>query len=290
MIWPLWAFLHMLLWSAANQLNHHWQLPGLQLTRWRTFLPPLIALPVTFLVPPPLDPLYWAATLTSAAMVNWHDSTLLNASARFGGQVAFRVRALILPLVFLTWLVVTPEQISALLKAPLISAGILAALGATSFFLGRLARCTISREAMLHMLPVLLTGVVFEVTNKTAMDHASFPANTLYYVFTVSGAPLLFSLACAGKNAPQLVKGMASIARQGTTYGAIMVVSMSCKNLGMMHSPNPAYVTAITLTAPFWIMFYLKLRGEKEAADWVAGTGMVLSIIALTLLASAVPH
>jgi hypothetical protein len=290
MLFALWALGHTWFWSSVNQLNRHWQLPGARLIRWRIFIPPLILLPITLFLTPPTDPTYWIATFISAGMVSLHDMTMYNVSAKYGAQVAFRLRPLILPAVFIVWLILYPAQFDALLASPVIAACILACHGAATFFLMRLNQCVITKAAMIEMIPVIITGIIFEVTNKTAMDHAAFPNNTIYYVFTVSGAPMIVSLIMAGKNAKNIIKDMSGIAKQGVLLGSIVVLSMTCKNLAMMSAPNPAYVTAITLTAPFWISLYLKIRGEKEEADWVAGTGLVISIIIMTLLAANLRH
>jgi hypothetical protein len=271
-------------------MNRYWQLPGELLVRWRMFVPPLVLLPITFFIPPPIDPIYWISTFISASMVLAHDSALYNVSARYGAQVAFRLRPLILPAVFIIWLFIKPKQFDTLVASPLLASGILACLSFATFFLMRLNKCVVTRAAFFEMIPVIITGIIFEITNKTAMDHAVFPSNTLYYVCTVSGAPLLFILARAGKNARVIVKEMSAIASRGVLLGFFVIFSMGTKNLAMMGAPNPAYVTAITLTAPFWISLYIRLRGEKEEADWVSGTGLVISIIMMTLLASILPH
>ncbi len=290
MLFAFWSLLHTWLWSSANQVNRYWQLPGIRLVRWRLFMPPVLLLPLVFFIPPPTDPMYWVGTLTSAAIVMWHDKTMLNVSAKYGAQVAFRLRALILPCVFIGWLMIMPQQFTALIANPYEATGIVACLAAATYFLMRLNKCVVTRSAFMEMIPVLIAGVIFEVTNKTAMDHAAFPNNTLYYVFTLGIVPFLFTLALSGKNAPAIIEDMSSIAKKGLLIGLLTISSQACKNLAMMATPNPAYVTAITLTAPFWISLYLKVRGEKEEADWIAGSGLVLSIIVMTLLAAAVPH
>lgn len=290
MIFAVWSLLHTWLWSSANQLNRYWQLPGIRLVRWRLFMPPVLLLPFIFFIPPPTDPLYWAGTLTSAAIVMWHDKTMLNVSAKYGAQVAFRLRALILPCVFIGWLFLRPQQFTALIAHPIEAAGIITCLGAATYFLMQLNKCIVTRSAFMEMIPVLIAGVIFEVTNKTAMDHAAFPNNSLYYVFTLGMVPFLFTFMMAGKNAPAIIEDMSDIAKKGLFLGFLTIFSQASKNLAMMATPNPAYVTAITLTAPFWISLYLKARGEKEEADWLSGTGLVISIIVMTLLAAAIPH
>jgi hypothetical protein len=290
MFFAFWALCHTWLWSSVNQMNRHWQLPGKRLIRWRLFMPAIVLLPITFFVPPPIDPLFWVGTLISASIVGIHDMTMYNVSAKYGAQVAFRMRPLIMPAVFIIWLFIKPQQFDALLNSPVEAMGIIGCLAIATYFLMRMNKCVITRGAMLEMVPVIIAGIIFEITNKMAMDHAPFPSSSLYYVFTLGCAAFLANIAMAGKNARAAIQDMTGIAKQGALIGFIAIFSQASKNLAMIYTPNPAYVTAITLTAPFWISLYLKLRGEKEEADWVAGTGLVISIIIMTLLAAHLPH
>lgn len=290
MFFAIWALAHTWLWSSVNQLNRHWQLPGTRLIRWRLFMPAVALLPITFFIPPPIDPVFWAATFISAAIVSMHDSTLYNVSAKYGAQVAFRLRTLILPAVFVAWLIIRPQQVQALIQSPVEAGGITACLVGATFFLMRLNKCHVTRAAFIDMIPVLIAGIVFEITNKTAMDHAVFPNNSLYYVFSLACAPFLFSVLQAGNNRGELVRDMAGIAAQGSLIGVLTIFSQAFKNIAMIYTPNPAYVTAITLTAPFWISLYLKARGEVEEADWISGSGLVICIIGMSLLAAHLPH
>lgn len=288
MIWAFWALMHTLLYGSVNQINRYLQLKGTLLVRWRGLIPALMALPFLFFFPAPTDPVYYLACLISGGMVYFHDGTMYDVSARYGAQVAFRLRPLIIPCVFGLWLVLKPAQWEVMRTHPFEAAGLVACLFLIMLFLMRMAKCHISRAAFLDMLPVIFTGIVFDITNKTAMDHAQFPSSTIYYVFIVSGFSFLGSLVLAGRKAPSIIHEMGKIAPKAVPVTSIVIFSMIARNLAMMHTPNPAYVSAIGLTAPFWIMIWMKLRGEKEEADWVSGTGLVLSVIAMALVIARV--
>jgi hypothetical protein len=133
-------------------------------------------------------------------------------------------------------------------------------------------------------------GAKFAIANKTAMDHASFPSNVVYYIFIVSGMPIIYGLIRHFREPKKFVADMAAIGDKGLMMGCLWVVMMSCKNVAMMITPNPAYVTAVVSTAPFWASLVVALRGEKEEADWVSGSALVASIIVLTVLSGFVPH
>lgn len=287
MIWAFFALIHTLCYGFNNQLNRYWQLPGMRLVRWRMLVPALFMAPLICFIPPPTDPVYYLATLTSAFMVLIHDSRMYDVSAKYGAQVAFRLRPLALPVVFFLWLALHPDDLRHFLHAPLLAGGLVCCIALILYFLMRMTKCTVSRSAFRDMIPVILTAILFELTNKTAMDHASFPQNTLYYVFIVSGLPVVL-LAISARNKPLFLLEMSSIAKQGFIIGFTTIFSMISRNIAMMHTPNPAYVTAVILTAPFWIMLLMKARGEKEEADWVSGSGLVLSVLAMVVLATFV--
>lgn len=289
MSWALWALAHTFCYGSVNQLNRYWQLPGVKLVRWRMLIPALIVLPVALLFPPPTDPIYYLSTITSGLMVLIHDGRMYDVSAKYGAQVAFRLRPLALPAVFLLWLIIHPSSMQSFLAKPLLAAGIVACLILIMVFLMRMTRCHVSRGALRDMIPVILTAIMFEITNKTAMDHAAFPQNTLYYVCIVSGLPIVL-LAASARDKAHFLKEMAGMAKPGLLIGCITVFSMVTRNIAMMHTPNPAYVTAVILTAPFWIMIWMKIRGEKEEADWVSGSGLVLCVMAMAVLATYLPH
>jgi hypothetical protein len=290
MFWAAWALGNAVLYGFITQANRYWQLPGAVLARWRALVPALFVLPLIFFVPAPGDPLFYLASIASGLMVLPHDGRVYDVAARYGSNVALRIRPLILPVVFGVWLVLQPSQFTALIQSPLLFTAITACLIGTTFFLMQMRHCAVSKKALREMLPILGAGVVFEICNKTAMDHAAFPGNMVYYMFIVSALPALIGFLPITENGKGALKNVSGTVRQGLTVGLIWVMMRAAKNLAMMSAPNPAYVTAVGLTAPFWSSLLMRLRGEKEEADWVSGTGMVLCIMVLAVLSGFVPH
>lgn len=289
MSWAFWALCHTFCYGTVNQLNRYWQLPGVKLVRWRMLIPALAMVPLVLILPPPTDPIYYLASVISGLMVLIHDGRMYDVSAKYGAQVAFRLRPLALPAVFVLWLIMHPSDMQKYMNAPLIAGGILCCFMLITYFLMRMTRCHVSRAAFRDMIPVIITAILFEITNKTAMDHADFPQNTIYYLFIVSGLPVVILFATT-RNHAQFLKEMANIAPNGLLIGFITIFSMVTRNIAMMHTPNPAYVTAIILTAPFWIMLWMRFKGENEEADWISGSGLVLSVMAMAILAAFVPR
>ena len=65
---------------------------------------------------------------------------------------------------------------------------------------------------------------------------------------------------------------------------AIMLVTVLSRIYAFRHVENPAYVNAIVLTAPFWVILFYKMVKHEEKGDIWSGVGIVLCAIVLTLL------
>jgi hypothetical protein len=286
MLWALLATFQAMMYGGLNHANRTWQFSGSLLARWRGLIPALIALPLTFFYPPPTDPLFYAMSIASACLVLFHDGRAFDISAKYGANVMLRLRPLVLPCVFAVWLIIHPGQFNALIQTPWLSAALVFCLGLATFFLMNLRKCTVSRAALREMAPVLIAAAGFDLFNKTAMDHSAFPANIFYYMLIVSGLPVFFGMLTYKGGARPMIHDMAGIARHGVFLGFFWAIMMALKNMALMGASNPAYVTAISLTAPFWVSLWMKVRGEKEEADWISGTGLVLAVMMMVLLST----
>ena len=71
----------------------------------------------------------------------------------------------------------------------------------------------------------------------------------------------------------------------GILMSAVSSATIFFGNLSALYVPNPAYLSALSLTAPLWIMLADKLLGVPDKVDsrWLAA--MLLSIGALIFFA-----
>jgi NADH:ubiquinone oxidoreductase subunit 6 (subunit J) len=66
----------------------------------------------------------------------------------------------------------------------------------------------------------------------------------------------------------------------------VVLMGMMAKNTAMAWTPNPAYVAAIGLLSPFWVMLFNKWRGVEDKADIRPGIAIVLAVSCLILVTS----
>ena len=68
-------------------------------------------------------------------------------------------------------------------------------------------------------------------------------------------------------------------------------VTIICGNIGVFYAPNPAYVNALTLTSPIFVMIFNKTTGVKDPVSIPAMVIMLLGIAALLYFSEIpLPH
>jgi hypothetical protein len=65
---------------------------------------------------------------------------------------------------------------------------------------------------------------------------------------------------------------------------AIMFVTVFARVFAYRYVENPAYVNAIVLTAPFWVVLFYKMVKHEEKGNIFWGLGLVVCAIILTVL------
>lgn len=68
------------------------------------------------------------------------------------------------------------------------------------------------------------------------------------------------------------------------------LVTIFCGNWAAFYSPNPAYVSAITLLSPLWIMGIDRLAGRREKVPVWGMVVMLLGLLALVFFGNAPLH
>ncbi len=284
MLWAAFALGQALFGAVWGEWNARFRLPGRQMVLWRGLVPMLILLPLLLLLPPPTNWHFYAAVILNAMIVRFTDARFFDAAARFGGAVPMRLAPLSLLFTFLGWLLYDHSQMRGFIEQPQWLAAMLVSLLIMVMALMRMARCEVSRAALVFMAPAIFAAVAIDLLNKYAMAQAGHVvAGALYYGAIMSGIIFVMALP-AGLNKTMLQAQW----RAGLGIGALTVGLTFCKNLAMYYTPNPAYVAAIGMSAPLWLMGWHKLKGRKDDADVVAGLLFVVGAITLVLVGAQV--
>ncbi len=140
------------------------------------------------------------------------------------------------------------------------------------------------------MGPAILAGATGIVFGKLAMEHSPLHSGVVYFAFiqscvTLAILLLLMNLPFLKRKLPHLTMESRLFDKKTILAGALVaffwLLHMPAKYYGISLVENPAYVTVIALTAPFWILLAYKLIGHKEDSDVWSGLGIVFCAMLL---------
>ncbi len=294
LLWIVFALFAGIFSGAMMLLNQYYQVPGLLMVLVSRGITICVLLPFAFLIDWPDAPVYYIAVAMTGVLASYADIRLFNVAAKLGGGVTSRLVPLLVPATFFFWFFFAPEQIHDYLAAPLNSLMIIAALGGCVFFAMRLkTNCTISAEALKLMTPVILCYGFNGALAKLALNNAPLHAGVYGYMLiqTVVALSVTFGyyrFQRRRKDAPDTVSFRKS--KSGRMWLACALASfiwlahMVFKIYAFGFTDNPAYVNAVVLLAPLWVILFYRLTGYKDNANISAGLGILASTILLVLL------
>ncbi|MBI1273438.1 MAG: hypothetical protein GC131_05085 [Alphaproteobacteria bacterium] len=282
-MWALASLGYSLLLGWFVHANRTWQIPGRTLIIIRGGGPVLLLAPVLLFFTPPDDPVFYLACLGTGLIGYFHDVRLMDAGARYGGAVTLRVLPLALPLIFLLWFLFDRTQADYLLARPGDLAMIAAAMGGIMVSLFFLRRCNVTMDALRFVAPILPLAVIIDINNKLAQSHAPWPNNTIYYAVIVSLVLFILGAIEAMMRREHATAVLHARLKQGMAIGMIITALMLFKGTAMYLAPNPAYVTAVSLTSTFWVSLWNRAHGRKDDGNIIAGGALVIFVMLLAL-------
>lgn len=268
--------------------NQYLKLPGRTLVFWRGLIPFIVLAPVVFSIQWPVSPVFYGATFITAMIVTYTDAMQLQGASLFGGGVTARMKPFSVWLVFILWFVFHEEQRQIMFSDTPRFVGIICALVVGVLAASNMRKCPVSRDAFMFFLPIILTSAVVDFLNKTAMDHSELWSGIIVYAWIQA---LIISSISLTRHVVKEDMSLRDIFNRkmvlsGIILGSCVVFMNISKNAAMSFAANPAYVSAIIFTTPFWVSLYFKATGHKEIADVRSGLVFVLSAIVLVLLNS----
>lgn len=283
-IGPLMGFFFLLL----QKLN----IPGRDLIVWRGFGPALAMLPVLGFLQWPSDPVFYISTVVIGLMVSVFDRIMLDSSVIYGAGATSRLLPLSTLGVFLLWFVVDADAWRNLWHTPWLAAAEFACLAVGIGALSRMRHDPISRGAFFYLLPAILLAIVIDIIHRTAVVHmpdVPFIHGMTLYVFIVSGTSGIGGLVARRlKNKRWHFAGLFTrpMLHAAASITGLITVVMMLKGWAMLHTPNPAFVTALNLTSAIWVVVLGRMLGVPDKANIGSGLIFVGSMIALILLAA----
>lgn len=283
--WHIGGLLMGIVQAAYLLLNQHFRIEPRLLMIWRGFGTALLLAPLALYLSPPAVPLFYVLSILTGLCIGVFDRLLFQASAQYGAGQVSRLLALSIPLAFVFWLALHPAHLQTLLARPYIALAPLAMLGLLGSALA-LRHDAVSWQVTRALLPVYLLGAMIDVLNKTATQQASGLAAFVTYGTITALVSGLLNLLWPNRQAPAL-HWKQLVAPQVRIGGFLAVLTVSTylliKTASLSQAPNPAFISALNLTAPVWVLLWNRLQRVQDSGDLRAGLACVISAVLLIL-------
>lgn len=269
-------------------VNQHFKAPAKDLILWRGFGLSLFLIGPALYYGLPTDPTFYGIALVGGILASILDRMIFHAAATYGGGVTSRILPASIWVGFSLWLVISTEYRIELWHDPKASLLILLCLAGSWYGISYMRKDTVNHEAILYMLPGIFILGIIDVLFKMALTNQGIQG-----LFTL---PLIMSLSVGcfqlivglvqGKRhrasdlfAPQTVKA-------GLSLCAVMMLFPLTKNIAMLTTPNPAYITAMGLMAPVWVLLWNKICGVVDQVRLIPMLIFLGSIVGLVIVAA----
>lgn len=287
--WILFAFIHVVFVSGYNLFNQHAKLDPFLLMLWRGAGPVLLLTPVLFYVPAPKEITFYVYTALIGLMISYLDRGIFEGAQRFGAGPVSRVMPLFVVLTMVAWWIAAPSSFFGLWQTPLKFAGVVFSVILIIVCLFLLKKDAFSFAVLNFCKGMIFVSFLIDIFAKKALENEpNRNAAVLYYVFMTAlfaFLPYFFGVLFDSSRRKIIKEKLFCSSSVKAGGGAVLLViaSMFFRNLAIAETPNPAYVSAISATMPFWVMIYNNLIGFPDQADKRAGAGVVAGSILLIL-------
>jgi hypothetical protein len=262
------------------------QAERLSMLFWLRVVMLLIAFPLVFFFGWPGSPVFYLATFMTAFIWAYADLSSFRATEEFGAGPITRMIPLNVLVTFVMWTALTPDLLNAYLATPMQSLGIVAATVGAVFFAMRLQGGDISREAIRALGPVILMSGMGVVFAKVALDAAPDMGGVFAYMAVQALFMVLIygGLEAVWHPVPRAVFAGQVAIRTGFWMALASVAHTGLKSYAYILVANPAYVSAVILTTPLWVLLYYRIFKRQNVGNLAYGFAILACVAALVYL------
>ena len=285
-LWWLSALACSFVCSIYNGINQVYKMPGLLIMIYRGLLVGVMLLPFVMTHRPVENIWFYVFCIAQGLAIAFNDYRFFRATKAFGAEVSTSLHPLAIGVVFVLWLVITPSQIVYFFEHPLRLLAVVACLSGVTVAILKMCRARAGKKALQYLGPVLFTLAIGDVLNKKAMEYGAenLTSAIIYYMFItgiVCGLCNLWIFLHKRGSEPKTIFKPLNL-YHGAVVALAVILLMVFKNSAMYSTPNPAYVSAVILLYPLWIIWAngLYLRWHHSASYPRAGLSSVLLLLA----------
>ncbi len=290
MEWVLLILLASFLAAILSETNRVAQLNATSLNLWQKIFSALILLPVLFLTWPSSSAFYLVA-IFNGLIITLSGIITFSLAAKHNGRVAVMFMPVKIFVAFAFWLMINPALIEAYTQHAGHALAVLASiiLGLCALFFMR--RNDIGWATFCIVLPIGFLYGIADVLVKLELGHNAYISllqESVIFAFVAIATSVVFSLLWSWKEKKLFIKPDKKLLKTAFTLAVIANLAFTAILAGLSLSPNPAYVSALMLMTPVWLMGYHKISRIPDNSAPLAGFLLVVSVIGIVIAAAGI--
>ena len=247
-------------------------------------------MPFLLFFPTPTSAYYWGLLILQGWLIGIYDSHLFFAAAKYGAGPTSRFMAITVLVTTFLWWLLTPKEFVALLQQGNVFITLLLVLFGFTFCYWQMIRTKISRQTARYIMPAVfaLAGMSI-ITKYIALGGSSVWQSIAYYLSVATFVSGCYNLKCYIQHRRNIIfkqKIDEVFSRRMWKIGGYLIgfsaALITAKTMALRAAPNPGYVTALLLVAPF---FVFALNQHYKIPDNVSVRASFAMMFFLLLLA-----
>ena len=291
MLWIINGLIYGFFSALYTLVNQKHRLNGYILGIWRGFGISLIFSPFLFFLPPQTSAYNWFLLIFQGWLIGIYDSHLFFASSRFGAGPTSRSLAVTTLITVIMWWSITPELFFSLAKNGSVFITLLLILFGFSFCYWYMIKTPVSKAVFAYMAPAIFFFFGLSIaTKEIAMMGQNIWENIAYYLVVstfVSG--FYNSVLYIKTERPGFIGFFKNVFNPQVVNVGIYIISFSAalitaKTMALRLAPNPGYVIALVLTAPFFVFALNKYNKIPDDISLLTGFSMIFFLSLMMIL------
>ena len=283
MSWVILAVFMALCNASMRIVNQHYKVSGFHLAILTKTSLCILTLPLAVVGPWPSNiEFYWFVLATVPLMI-YADRMMFDLCSEYGGGPVSRIEPLGVVITFVIWILLNITLLESYAAQPLRSVIIILSLCGSVFFAMQMRSDPVSLNVLKLSLPMIGIYAFGDYLNKSAMDLSIDENGVVIYIFLQSllMSTVGLSFMFYKKNNTRMKILNAHFAKAVVLCSVFMLAALIFKNNAFANVENPAYVTAINLSVPLWILIYNTITQTKDEIKILPGCGIVICACAL---------
>lgn len=294
MEWYVTAIAFSLFLAMRSDVNRRYKLDGLRLIFWQSLFVTVLLTPFAFMLEwPAYGTLFYPIAVITSILVMMGMTIKNNLSAQHNGRVANLEMPIKTFVLFFFWMLIDENILKYYTENPAEMAGAVSMLLIASYALNKMRKGDVGWHVFVQIVPLTLIASVGDALTKYALDFAENDPWPFIFVFiyitqlgsfALAGFIIYFrpKFAKHGEVVPKLI--VPNMIKASAIIGVLTLLMLITFYHALYASPNPAYVGALGMLTPIWLLVYHKLKGIPDDANPVMGAIMVLSALGLILI------